>query len=91
MPENEAAGQENGLPDDWKRLFGVTDPLDDLLDYDGLSSAMEYILGTHPHASDSDGDGVDDHLEIAYGTEIRWLPKIPTRMSMAMERAGLRR
>ena len=65
VPENDE--DENGLPDDWEQLSGVSDPEDDSIDYDGLSARNEYILGTDPHASDSDGDGIEDEIELAYG------------------------
>ena len=65
VPENDE--DENGLPDDWEQLSGVSDPEDDSIDYDGWSARNEYILGTDPHASDSDGDGIEDEIELAYG------------------------
>ena len=65
VPDNDGNG--NGLPDDWEELSGVSDPEDDSIDYDGWSARNEYILGTDPHASDSDGDGIEDEIELAYG------------------------
>ncbi|MFB6178530.1 MAG: hypothetical protein ABEI77_02260 [Halorientalis sp.] len=38
-------------------------------DHDGLNNAREHHLGTNAFASDTDGDGIDDWLEVAkYGT-----------------------
>lgn len=52
----------SGMPDFWQLQYfgriGVNPIGDD--DYDGLTNAQEYALGTDPLNSDTDGDGVFD-------------------------------
>jgi hypothetical protein len=69
------------LPDAWETQYGL-DPADNGLtdiarqgergdfDGDGLSNREEYLLGTDPANSDTDGDGLVDSAEIhSYGTD----------------------
>ncbi len=60
------------LPDDWElSVFGNLDqePQGDP-DSDGLNTGAEYIRGTNPLLSDSDGDGLNDGDEVAvHGTD----------------------
>ena len=65
VPDNDA--DDNGLPDDWETLFGVTDPSDDGEDLDELNAAVEYILGTHPQTDDTDSDDIPDSYELVIG------------------------
>jgi hypothetical protein len=37
-------------------------------DRDGLSDALESLLGTNPNSKDSDGDGIEDGVEVGIGT-----------------------
>lgn len=66
----------DGLPDDWELLFlPIYATLSDLnalkdisdSDEDGVSLINEWIHGTSPSLSDSDGDGMPDGWEIAHG------------------------
>lgn len=41
-------------------------PADDY-DGDGISSAVEVMLGTHPERKDTDGDGLNDKYEVDHG------------------------
>jgi hypothetical protein len=58
----------DGLPDDWELAHGLdpNNPVDALADPDGdgLSTIDEYLLGTDPFASDTDGDGLLDSDEL---------------------------
>jgi alpha-tubulin suppressor-like RCC1 family protein len=55
---------DDGLPDDWERLYNLDPNLqsDALLDNDsdGLINLEEYLFGTDPNRSDTDNDGVSD-------------------------------
>ena len=58
----------DGLPDVWERSYGLDDTLADHdmdLDEDGLTNAGEFAAGTNPAITDTDSDGVSDHLEIS--------------------------
>ncbi|NBS79415.1 DUF5011 domain-containing protein [bacterium] len=59
----------------------VLDPTGDE-DGDGLTNGQELTLGTDPYKKDTDGDGVNDPVEIADGTTIR-------SMGMLMMRVGM--
>ncbi len=66
----------DGLPDFWERRYGLDPESNDSgldLDGDGLTNLEEYELGLNPILTDSDGDGVDDNVEIANGTS----PSVP--------------
>lgn len=71
------ADTDGGGVDDGEEVANGTDPLvpgDDNLvvdsDGDGLSDAEEAVLGTDPNDPDSDGDRLDDGLEVnTYGTD----------------------
>lgn len=54
--EQQALGRANG-----GYLF---DPLNADADSDTLNDAREWQLGTNPNQADSDGDGLDDHVEV---------------------------
>lgn len=58
----------DGMPDDWEEANGL-DPEDPTdrdgdLDGDGLKNYEEYQIGTDPQNADTDGDGVDDGLDL---------------------------
>ena len=64
----------DGLPDWWEVTYGldphVADGRDGAyadLDNDGLNNYAEYLAGTEPRNSDTDGDGVSDYYEDADG------------------------
>ncbi len=61
----------DGLPNDYEDLFGLNknDPSDAHtdLDEDGLDNTAEFKLGTIPNRADTDGDGVEDGLEVIAG------------------------
>ncbi len=58
----------DGLPNSWERQYGLDpeDPSDKMgdLDGDGLSNYDEYLAGTNPTITDTDGDGVSDGMEV---------------------------
>lgn len=68
----------DGLPDAWEQKYGlnVADPNDatDDADVDGLTNVAEYGLKTNPKAADTDGDGVNDLVEVNTGAD----PNDPT-------------
>lgn len=59
------------MPDGWETRNGLNhnDPSDATgdLDQDGISNLDEYLNGSNPASSDSDGDGMDDTLERQLG------------------------
>ena len=61
----------DGMPDGWETRNGLNhnDPSDATgdLDQDGISNLDEYLNGSNPASSDSDGDGMDDTLERQLG------------------------
>jgi hypothetical protein len=58
----------DGMPDDWEDNNGLDkndpDDADQDPDLDYLLNAEEYIAGTYPHNSDSDGGGENDGSEV---------------------------
>jgi VCBS repeat-containing protein len=61
----------DGMPDSWEEEYGL-DPLQDDaavdLDRDNLSNEQEYLNGTDPWATDTDGDTIGDGTEVQMGT-----------------------
>jgi hypothetical protein len=63
----------DGLPDGWEVQYNLN-PLSSLdihgaagdPDFDNLTNAQEYALGTNPRAADSDGDGLPDGWEYRF-------------------------
>lgn len=66
----------DGLPDKWEVQFGL-DPHSNIgvhgangdPDFDGLTNAEEYEVGTDPMAPDTDGGGEQDGSEVANGRD----------------------
>lgn len=58
----------NGLPDTWETENGVTDPNGDP-DLDYLFNGDEYLAGTDPNNSDTDGGGENDGSEVDWGQD----------------------
>ncbi len=56
---------QNNLPDPFETEYGVSDPNADP-DLDFLSNGDEYIAGTDPNHSDTDGGGEGDGSEVLY-------------------------
>jgi len=58
----------DGLPDDWEVQYGMNslDASDAASDRDGdtLSNLREFNLNTNPTLTDTDGDGVDDSVDL---------------------------
>jgi len=48
---------------------GIGDVCDDDDDNDGLSDSQESLLGTNPLVADTDGDGFEDGVEVAAGSD----------------------
>ncbi|MFH1969575.1 MAG: LamG-like jellyroll fold domain-containing protein [Verrucomicrobiota bacterium] len=67
-PDNPDSTDSDGLPDWWEQLYGL-DPNDATgvngawgdPDNDGLNNRAEYLAGTNPFNSDTDGDGIGDY------------------------------
>jgi hypothetical protein len=63
----------DGLPNTYEMANGMDQRVPDCLgedpDHDGLSTSMEYRLGTNPVNSDTDGDGDWDGVEVSQGGE----------------------
>jgi hypothetical protein len=55
---------DEGAENSWPTRASRTDP-----DLDGLSTAVEYDLGTDPFDADTDDDGAPDGHEVAYGSD----------------------
>jgi hypothetical protein len=57
----------DGLADDWEERFGFDIEVDDSAlqsDGDTLDNITEFMLGTNPTMADTDGDGVNDDVEL---------------------------
>ncbi len=57
-----ADADNDGLPDDYEALNGITNPATDE-EPDGLTNLQEFQLGTMPNDADSDDDGYNDGPE----------------------------
>jgi len=59
-------------------------------DQDGLTDAQEQVLGTLPHATDSDGDGYSDTEELARHSDPLWSASVPatTKSSAGLTARG---
>ena len=76
------------MPDAYESLYGLDigkDDRDDDPDRDMLSNIKEYFLGTSPVIGDSDGDGLTDGWELAYG----YNPQVPDDTSADEDADGL--
>ncbi|QQS20979.1 MAG: sortase [Candidatus Moraniibacteriota bacterium] len=61
---------ENAIPDQWEKQYGLSLRKDESLDDrdgDGIVTRDEYTFGTNPIVLDSDGDGFSDGQEIRDG------------------------
>ncbi len=60
---------KDGMPDWWEDLYGLNkfsaDDATNHLDGDGLNNRDEFLAGTNPLVTDTDGDGIHDGLERA--------------------------
>lgn len=64
---------KDGMPDLWEQQYGLdflnpADAAEDP-DNDGLTNLDEYLAGTDPFNTDSDGDGYDDGFEKTFGRD----------------------
>lgn len=64
----DADTNKNGLPDGWERHYGVSDANGDP-DLDYLLNGDEYLVGTDPTNSDTDGGGENDGSEVEWGLD----------------------
>jgi len=76
-----ADSDDDYLPDDWEAQYGLSISDNGLIDReregengdfdsDGLNNRAEYLAGTDPTNSDTDGDGISDAAELrGYGTD----------------------
>jgi len=64
---------EDNMADDWETAHGLNpddpDDADGHADPDILNNLDEFRFGTDPTRADTDGDGIDDALEIANGSD----------------------
>jgi hypothetical protein len=64
----------DGLPDDYESRHGCLQRTiadnDGDPDADGLSSSEEFLLGSDPCSSDTDGDTLGDHVEVQGGSNL---------------------
>ncbi|MCP5534314.1 MAG: PQQ-dependent sugar dehydrogenase [Akkermansiaceae bacterium] len=61
----------DGMPDDWETANGLIVGTDDSgtdADLDGVANLQEHDLKLDPQERDSDGDGYDDGIELAAGS-----------------------
>ena len=73
MVLHDADSDADGLPDAWERFYAsslsVMNEYSDM-DKDGLLDTAEYLAGTDPSKTDTDGDGLSDADEVQkYGTD----------------------
>ena len=59
---------DNNLPDEWEKEHDVSNPNGDP-DLDYLSTGDEYLAGTDPNNSDTDGGGENDGSEVEWGQD----------------------
>ena len=69
VPFSSLDSDEDGMPDDWERAYGL-DPYeptdaDEDPDGDGVTNLDEFLAGTDPTTADTDGDGLGDGFEVA--------------------------
>jgi hypothetical protein len=69
----------DGVPDAWEDFYGLPAVFGVDADADGLADADEFLNGTNPRLSDSDGGGEADGAEVAAGRD----PREPTDDSVA--------
>jgi len=58
----------DGMPDGWEQENNVDDPAGDP-DLDFLQNLLEYLVGTDPNNSDTDGGGESDYSEVINGLD----------------------
>ena len=66
----------DGMPDGWEVQYGLSptnstglDGAAGHRDSDTLTNLEEYFAGTNPNVADTDGDGIDDDVEVGNGTD----------------------
>ncbi|MBR4531483.1 pre-peptidase C-terminal domain-containing protein [bacterium] len=82
-------GAHTSTPDTEGNARLIVDPYTNFgdSDFDGLSNALESILGTNSTKRDSDGDGLNDYLEtVGSGNiELPWEGSSPTQKDVFLE------
>ena len=81
-PVGPADEDNDGMPTSWETTwsFNPNDPADAGLNADGdtLTNLEEFLIGTNPRSDDTDGDGVDDDIELARGSSPTSAASLPS-------------
>ena len=83
----QADSDKDGMPDAWETLHTLlpNSAADATLDpdNDGLINRKEYLAGTNPKVADSDGDGANDGIEVAHGSDPLSATSLPSAFALS--------